>query len=210
MKKRILLSIIGTVMLSAASAQTTSVNFDQLATNCQLVVEKNNLKNQKQQELAEITAELENYKQLWWDICYAAIENNSTTNEDLQYLLDNTYSDIDNNQLITDLNKALQGKPVTRQTMPQQPKPDKSPKGVNPNTQTEQEPPVVVDPKKELKDDSGNEPQPEVTEPAKIDPTKKVNDPNKTVKEEKKEEKTTLRPDDLVRKKQRNNNNNNN
>ncbi len=207
MKKRILLSIIGTAMLSAASAQTASVNYDQLATNCQLVVEKNNLKNQKQQELAEISAELENYRQLWWDICYAAIEDTSTTNEDLQYLLDNTYSDIDNSQLITDLNKALQGKPVTRQTMPQQPKPDKSSKVVNPKTQTEQEPPVVEEPKKDIKDESGNEPQPEITEPAKMNPTKKVNDPDKTVKEEKKEEKTTLRPDELVKKKKKNNNN---
>lgn len=207
MKKKILIMIIGAVSMTTASAQTASVNFDQLATNCQLVVEKNNIKSQKQQELADITAELENYKQIWWDICYAAIEDTNTTTEEIQYLIDNTYSDIDNNQLMADLNKALQGKPVTRQTMPQQPMPDKSPKGVNPNTQTEQEPPVVEDPKKEIKDDSGTEPQPEVTEPAKMDPTKKVNDPNKTVKEEKKEEKTTLRPDELVKKKKKNNNN---
>lgn len=195
MKKKIILSTIGAVSISAASAQTTSVNFDQLAMNCLLVVEKNNLKNQMQHELTEFYAELETYKQLWWDICYAAIEDPSTTSEEIQYLIANTYSDIDSNQLITDLNKALQGIPVTRRAMPQQPDPDKSPRVENPKSQSE------------LNDESGEELNPGVTEPAKMDPTKKVNDPGKTVKEEKKENKTTLRPDELVKKRKKNNNN---
>lgn len=197
-------------MLSSASAQTASVNYDQLATNCQLVVEKNNLKNQKQQELAEVSAELENYKQLWRDICYTAIEDTSTTNEDLQYLLDNTYSDIDNSQLITDLNKALQGKPVTRQTMPQQSNPDKSPKEVNPKTQTEQESPVVEDSKNEIKDESGNDSHSEVTEPTKLDPTKKVNEPDKTAVPPKKEDKTKLKGDEVMKNYKNKNKNNKN
>lgn len=207
MKKNILLSIIGAVSMITTSAQTAPVNFDQLATNCQLVVEKNNIKTQKQQELADITAELESYKQIWWDICYAAIEDTNTTTEEIQYLIDNTYSDIDNNQLMADLNKALQGKPVSRQTMPQQPMPDSQKKGGNPKTQPKQEPPVKEEPKKEIKDETGDEVQPEVTEPTKLDPTKKSNDPDKTVKEEKKEDKTTLRPDELVKQKKKHNNN---
>jgi len=207
MKRIIILLIIGAVTMSAASAQTASVDFDQLATNCQLVVEKNTLKNQKQQELAEITAELENYKQLWWDICYTAMEDAGTTHEEIQYLIDNTYSDIDNNQLIADLNKTLQGKPVSRQAMPQQPIPDKPQKEVNQKTQPKQEPPVIEEPKKEVKDESGDELQPEVTEPTKMDPTKKANDPDKTIKEGKKEDKTTLRPDELVKQKKKHNNN---
>lgn len=207
MKKKTLLSIIGAVSMITASAQTSPVNFDQLATNCQLVVEKNNIKTQKQQELADITAELENYKQIWWDICYAAIEDDNTTTEDIQYLIDNTYSDIDNDQLMADLNKALQGKPVTRQTMPQQPMPDRQKNGENPKTQPKQETPVKEESKKEVKDESGDEEQPEVTEPTKLDPTKKSNDPDKTVKEEKKDDKTTLRPDELVKQKKKHNNN---
>lgn len=207
MKKKTLLSIIGAVSMITASAQTSPVNFDQLATNCQLVVEKNNIKTQKQQELADITAELENYKQIWWDICYAAIEDDNTTTEDIQYLIDNTYSDIDNHQLMADLNKALQGKPVTRQMMPQQPMPDRQKNGENPKTQPKQETPVKEEPKKEVKDESGDEEQPEVTEPTKLDPTKKSNDPDKTVKEEKKDDKTTLRPDELVKQKKKHNNN---
>lgn len=168
MKKKNIFSVIVATLMASASAQTTPIDFNQLATNCQLVVEKNNQKNQKQQELSDLTAELETYKQMWWDICYAAMEDPNTSKEEIQYLIDNTYSDIDNSQLLADLNKSLQGKHVTRQTMPQ---------------------------------------QPEVTEPAKMDPTKKVNDPDKTVKEEKKEDKTTLRPDELVKKKKKNNNN---
>lgn len=210
MKKKTLLSIIGAVSMITASAQTAPVNFDQLATNCQLVVEKNNIKTQKQQELADITAELENYKQIWWDICYAAIEDDNTTTEEIQYLIDNTYSDIDNNQLMADLNKALQGKPVTRQTMPQQPKPDKSPKEVNPKTQTEQESPVVEDSKNEIKDESGNDPHTEVTEPTKLDSTKKVNEPDKTVVPPKKEDKTKLKGDEVMKNYKNKNKNNKN
>lgn len=209
MKKIIILSVVGVGTMFTTSAQAASVNFDQIANNCQLVVEKNNLKNQKQQELSELTAELENHKQTWWDICYAAMEDPNTSNEDIQYLIDNTYSDIDNNQLLTDLNQVLQGKPVTRQTMPKQPTPDNSKKTDKHKSQPapQSEIPVKEDPDKDMKGLTGDNPQPEQTEPAKMDPTKKANDPDKTVKEEKKEDKTTLRPDELVKQKKKHNNN---
>lgn len=203
------MSVVGVGSLFTTSAQTTPVNFDPIANNCQLVVEKNNLKNQKQQELSELTVELENYKQAWWDICYATMDDKKTSHEELQYLIDNTYSDIDNNQLISDLNKALQGKPVTRQTMPQQPildnskKTDKSKSLPVPQTET----PAKDGLDKDTMGTTGDNPQPELAEPEKLDPTKKVNDPNKTVKEEKKEDKTTLRPDELVKQKKKHNNN---
>ena len=192
-----------------ASSQNTPVNFDQLANNCQLVVEKNNLKNQKQQELSELTAELENYKQIWWDICYAAMEDPNTSNEEIQYLIDNTYSDIDNNQLLTDLNKVLQGNPVTRLSMPTQPTPDNAKKTDKHQSQPAPQPetPVKEEPDKDVKGSTGDNPQPAQTEPATMDPTKKANDPDKTVKEEKKEDKTTLRPDELVKQKKKHNNN---
>lgn len=209
MKKKILLSIIVVVIVSVVSAQTTSMDFDRLATNCQLVVEKNNLRNQKQQELADITAELDNYKQLWWNTCYAAIEDTGTTKEEIQFLIDNTFSDIDNDQLIADLNKALQGKPVARQTIPQQPITEKSKKDENPKTDLKQDPPAQEDVERNINDEYEVDPQTEHPEPTKLDPTKKSNDPDKTVKDEKKEDKTTLKSDEVMKNYRKKKNNNN-
>lgn len=206
------MSVIGVGTMFTTLAQTASVNFDQLANNCQLVVEKNNLKNQKQQELSNLTAELENYKQIWWDICYAAMEDPDISKEDIQYLIDNTYSDIDNNQLLADLNKALQGDQVTRQNMPQQPTPDKSRKDDKSKSQPapQAETPVKEDPTKEIKGGTVDNPLPEQTEPEKLDPTKKVNEPDKTVIPEKKEDKTKLKGDEVMKNYKKKNNNNKN
>lgn len=212
MKKKIILLVMGLTLMVSSSAQTMPIDYNQLATNCQLVVEKNNQKNQKQQELSDLTAELENYKQNWWDICYAAMEDQNTSKEDIQYLIDNTYSDIDNNQLLADLNKALQGDRVTRQTMPQQPTPDKSKKDdkskSQPTPQTET--PEKEDANKDIKGDTIDNPQPEQSEPEKMDPTKKVNEPDKTVIPEKKEDKTKLKGDEVMKNYKKKNNNNKN
>lgn len=210
MKNKITLSVIGLVSMLAVSAQNVPVDYNQLANNCQLVVEKNNLKNQKQQELADLTAELENYKQIWWDICYDAMADSNTTKEEIQYLLENTYPDIDNKKLITDLNNSLEGRPVTRQEMPQQPRSENNKKTDKSKSQPipQPEPPVKEEPKKEFKDETGSDPHPELTEPTKMDPTKKTNEADKTVIPEKKEEdKTKLRPDELVKQRKKHNKN---
>lgn len=207
MRRKNILTIIGVASVFVTSAQATPLDFNQLATNCRLVIEKNELKNQKYEELAILTAELESYTQLWRNLCYEAIENANTTVEDITYLIDNTIPGIDDEQLLSDLNNALQGKPVTGQAATPNPQPSEPKKADTPKEQVRHEPPVTNEPQKDIKEKSGNELQPEPEESTQLESTKKANDPETTVVPEKKDDKPALRPDELIKQKRKRNNN---
>lgn len=197
MYRRIVLFFMGGMTILAVSAQVPSVDYGQLATKCQLVVELNGQKDQKQSELDALTAELEALQQQWLDICYAAIEDPNTTQEDFQYLIDNTFPEIDDKNLVEDLNKAIQGEEVTRRTGAPKATPNKPKKNEPSVPETQEEKSTKEQPK-----------QSEVPEPdnSKVNPTKKANDSDKNVIPEKKEDdKTTLKPDELEKQRKKKN-----
>ncbi len=93
--KKTIIAIAGCMAAIPVFAEKERLNFDPLEAKCRQLSECYNERKQLQDQLAELNLKLDGKVRTWRDFCFNTIKDQNETEEVLQYLLDNTYQDID-------------------------------------------------------------------------------------------------------------------